>query len=142
VTGGFDGGLREYLGGRHYTSIVGALPYRYADLLYDLGVELREDEPEKVFRALDRLGVRVIFVAERPLDNSGGFGRSGFGDWCYRVTMPEAAVLGAFVDHHVATGRENAAYGVLYDEQAGEPVLELVEEDDPSRIECPLEVCS
>ena len=138
LTGAFSGHLREYLE-RHYTSIVESLPYSFHDRLYDRGLDRLESDPGEVLAALDRMGVRVVFVAERPLDDSGGLRRSGFGGWCYLVHMPVRAVLGSFVDHQVATGRDNAAYGVLYDGSVGTPTLEEIDkEGQVPQVEMPL----
>jgi hypothetical protein len=79
------------------------------------------------------MGVRWIFIAENPLSDSGSYSRSSFGDWCYRVTLPDEALLGAFVDYNVATGGGDA-FAVLYDENLGSPHLELVEEQTEAQM--------
>ena len=149
IVGQYGGRIRDVYADRIHR-IIDALPYTYHDRLWDLDVSLYFDPEEheeedaelqwgrRVLDAIRGLGVEWIWVAERPLSLGGSMGHSAYGNECYVVRISEAAVLGAFIDHDVATGG-GGAFAVLYDANKGRPKLEPVDLHSAPEIEFPLE---
>jgi hypothetical protein len=138
ITGTWSGRIQSTYATR-VAGVLDALPYRFRDLLFeeegidvlpdeDMDEEARESWAASVLAFLARHHVEWIFVNDLPLSDTGAVGprggmRSAYGDYCYRVSLPPAALLGLIPDYAVAV----TATAVLYDASVARPTLREVD---------------
>jgi hypothetical protein len=127
ITGTFHGAISESI--LNFHDPVGGLPYVESDRLgqilrpQGMNVDFKLEEHNEAWnQAVSdwfwQRQIGMIFIAERPLSDTGAWGsgggvRSSFGDWCYRASIDPRALIGYFIDHTVAAG-DAEAFGVLY----------------------------
>ena len=139
VAGDFHGSLDSYQGSAHGPEIREAVfgNDRLRRELSKKGItEFPEEEEDtekwsnRLFRALSKLGIEIVFVAEEPLGgdhvrHTTGF-RNDFGRYCAEIHLTKDAIIGFFPDHHVS----GQATAILYDGKKGRPQIRPVNTDD------------
>jgi hypothetical protein len=140
LEGEFYGSLDSYQGSAHGPEIREAVfgNDRLRRELSKKGITAFPDEGEdtekwsnRFFRALSKLGIEIVFVAEEPLGGENyvrsttGL-RNDFGRYCAEIHLAKDAIIGFFPDHHVS----GQATAILYDVKKGRPQIRPVNTDD------------